>query len=382
MTTITIYYIVFSQALFTTIILYNLKNKSSSTNLLVALIAWASLHILFNILRYSYPDSFSRFMPLEPFVFAIGPLMLLYLRATLRKIPVTSTVNILHFIPYIFFFSLSLLYQDKPFVFRIQGFKNTNISVAMLIIYCVFSYISIFIYSILCWTNINKAKKNIEDFYSYEKSKKLIYWFRLLTITMFIMYTIPTLLGIMSVISQNDTFDTSIIITIGYGLICYMTVYFMIKSPEVFTGDETENPWELSTSAKKVSYGKSQLPKEMLDKYIEKLKALMDNDKIYLDPDLSLDEVAKKIGVPRHHITQALRVVLNKNFYLFLNEYRINEFKKRAIDPKYDKNTIISLAFDSGFSSKSSFNDIFKKFTGQTPTEYVEQAKMKAKSQI
>ena len=92
--------------------------------------------------------------------------------------------------------------------------------------------------------------------------------------------------------------------------------------------------------------------------------------------------MAKKIGVPRHHITQALRVVLNKNFYLFLNEYRINEFKQRAIDPKYDKNTIISLAFDSGFSSKSSFNDIFKKFTGQTPTEYVEKAKMKAQSQI
>ncbi len=132
MTTITIYYIVFIQALFTTIILYNLKNKSSSTNLLVALIAWASLHILFNILRYSYPDSFSRFMPLEPFVFAIGPLMLLYLRATLRKIPVTSTVNILHFIPYIFFFSLSLLYKDKPFEFRIQGIKNTNNRVAML----------------------------------------------------------------------------------------------------------------------------------------------------------------------------------------------------------------------------------------------------------
>lgn len=268
------------------------------------------------------------------------------------------------------------------FSFRIQGFKTSDTSNALLIVYCALSYVSVFVYSILCWTSISKAMKNIEDYYSFDKARKMVNWFKFLTIIFFIVYTIPTLIGIMSVVSKSDSFDTNIIYIYGNAVISYCTVYFLINSPEVFSGDNTESPLEISTLSKKVTYNKSQLPKETLDKCADRLVQLMEEKKVYLQTDLSLDDVANMLGYPRHYITQSLNIVLNKNFYLFVNEYRTKSFKEKVADKRYDKNTILSLAYDSGFNSKSTFNSIFKKFTGQTPTEYAEAVRKKRNNEF
>jgi AraC-like DNA-binding protein len=74
----------------------------------------------------------------------------------------------------------------------------------------------------------------------------------------------------------------------------------------------------------------------------------------------------------RHHLTQLLNEKLEKNFYSFINEYRIGEAIDRLNDPALQVN-ILSLAFDCGFNSKSSFNNYFKKITGSTPTAYRKQ---------
>jgi AraC-like DNA-binding protein len=74
----------------------------------------------------------------------------------------------------------------------------------------------------------------------------------------------------------------------------------------------------------------------------------------------------------RHHLTQLLNEKVEKNFYTFINEYRIGEAIDRLNDPSLQVN-ILSLAFDCGFNSKSSFNNYFKKITGHTPTSYRKQ---------
>jgi AraC-like DNA-binding protein len=116
-------------------------------------------------------------------------------------------------------------------------------------------------------------------------------------------------------------------------------------------------------------YERSGMDARMMDDYGTALVAFMQKSRIYLDPDLSLEVLATRMKMSRHHLTQLLNEKFEKNFYSFINEYRIGEAIDRLNDPSSQVN-ILSLAFDCGFNSKSSFNNYFKKITGSTPTAY------------
>lgn len=118
-------------------------------------------------------------------------------------------------------------------------------------------------------------------------------------------------------------------------------------------------------------YIKSGVDDKMMDKYEVTVRQFMQKTKVYLDPEMSLEQLAAKANIPKHHITQLLNERFGKNFYAFINEYRIAEAMERL---KTDGNlNILSLAYDCGFNSKSSFNTYFKKVTGLTPSAYKKQ---------
>ncbi len=119
-------------------------------------------------------------------------------------------------------------------------------------------------------------------------------------------------------------------------------------------------------------YERSGMDARMMDDYEAALAVFMQKSRIYLDPDLSLEVLATRMKLSRHHLTQLLNEKFEKNFYSFINEYRIGEAIDRLNDPSLQVN-ILSLAFDCGFNSKSSFNNYFKKITGYTPTAYRKQ---------
>jgi YesN/AraC family two-component response regulator len=99
--------------------------------------------------------------------------------------------------------------------------------------------------------------------------------------------------------------------------------------------------------------------------------ALMENG-LYLKTDLTLNDLAEKLQVPSYLVTMALNNGLKKTFYDLVNGYRVEEAKRLLLDPKTKNNKILALGFDSGFNSKTTFNTVFKKFTGLTPTEFRE----------
>jgi AraC-like DNA-binding protein len=119
-------------------------------------------------------------------------------------------------------------------------------------------------------------------------------------------------------------------------------------------------------------YERSGMDANMMNDYEAALAAFMQKSRIYLDPDLSLEVLATRMKMSRHHLTQLLNERVEKNFYTFINEYRIGEAIDRLNDPSLQVN-ILSLAFDCGFNSKSSFNNYFKKITGTTPTAHRKQ---------
>jgi AraC-like DNA-binding protein len=116
-------------------------------------------------------------------------------------------------------------------------------------------------------------------------------------------------------------------------------------------------------------YEKSGIDAAKLDEYEAALAAFMKKSRIFLDPDLSLEGLATKMKMPKHHLTQLLNDRIKKNFYNYINEYRISEAVAQIEDRPKEVN-ILSLAFDCGFNSRSSFNNYFKKITGNTPSGY------------
>ena len=105
-------------------------------------------------------------------------------------------------------------------------------------------------------------------------------------------------------------------------------------------------------------------------KYNDIVIDIITSDKLFLDSDLTLKKLSEKCNLNAYVLTSVLNNNLNKSFYNFVNEYRIEEVKSRLLNSEYDNYTLLAIGLDCGFSSKSTFNSIFKKFTGQTPNQF------------
>jgi AraC-like DNA-binding protein len=131
--------------------------------------------------------------------------------------------------------------------------------------------------------------------------------------------------------------------------------------------EQEEKVEEKATASK---YEKSGLRDDMANEYLEKVLSFMQIKKPFLQGDLTLQEMADQLEISKHHLTQVINERLHKNFYQFINEYRIEEVKRRMILPENDNITILGIAYDCGFNSKSAFNKIFKQVVGTTPSQY------------
>ena len=146
------------------------------------------------------------------------------------------------------------------------------------------------------------------------------------------------------------------------------TLKSVAKETSPITSPEENEPRILIIETTK-RYQKSGIDETDLSLYEEKILKHIKKNKPYLDAELSLEDLAKQTGIPKHHVTQTLNDKMEKSFYQFINEYRIEEAKCKLKNEK-EEVSMLSLAFDVGFNSKSSFNNNFKKLTGHTPSSY------------
>jgi AraC-like DNA-binding protein len=114
----------------------------------------------------------------------------------------------------------------------------------------------------------------------------------------------------------------------------------------------------------------SSLSTAELERCAERLVGCMEADKPHLDPSLSVDELALKLGVPSWQLSRVLNTAFRQNFFNFVNSHRVEEAKRQLEDPALNARTMLRILHESGFNSKSTFNDAFKRHTGMTPSEY------------
>jgi AraC-like DNA-binding protein len=111
----------------------------------------------------------------------------------------------------------------------------------------------------------------------------------------------------------------------------------------------------------------------LASRYQNRLLAAMESQKLYLNTDLSMVDMARDLSIPAKHLSYVINTMLHSNFYDFINFYRIEESKGLLVHPETGKKNILQIAFCVGFNSKSTFNAAFKKHTGMTPSEFRKQ---------
>jgi AraC-like DNA-binding protein len=122
-----------------------------------------------------------------------------------------------------------------------------------------------------------------------------------------------------------------------------------------------------------VRYRNSSLPEEHLREAMSRLEQYMTNEKPYLSGDLSLTHLAERLAFSPNQLSQILNEGFGENFYRFVNRYRVEESKRLLLDPAFAHYSVLGIAFQAGFSTKSTFNKTFKELTGLAPSEFVKQ---------
>jgi YesN/AraC family two-component response regulator len=117
---------------------------------------------------------------------------------------------------------------------------------------------------------------------------------------------------------------------------------------------------------------KALLGKEEAEDYRQKLIDLIEQQEVFLDAGLTLRSLAGQIDIHPNKLSWLINEMHEQNFNQFINNYRIEHFKKLAVDPEKSQFSIIGLAYDSGFNSKTVFNTYFKKSTGQSPKAWIQ----------
>ena len=146
----------------------------------------------------------------------------------------------------------------------------------------------------------------------------------------------------------------------------YSCGYVAIQKPNLFHSDIRfpKKPEE--------KYQKSALTDQIAEDYKIKLLQYIENEKPYLNHDLTLPELAKHLKISHHYISQVINSHFNQNFFEFINQYRVEHAKKLLLDPNYNNQNLSEIGYLSGFNSTSVFNSAFKKAQDQTPRQFRE----------
>ena len=149
-------------------------------------------------------------------------------------------------------------------------------------------------------------------------------------------------------------------------LFIVLVLFKVLRNPGLFSVWEEKQIEQAAEVNKPVEIAISE-EKENL---YSQLKRYMQQNKPYLDPELTLDALAGQLQAKPKLLSQTINEIAKQNFFEFINNYRIEEAKHLLTNPKDKKITVLEVMYEVGFNSKSSFNTLFKKQTGITPSEF------------
>ena len=390
--------------LFLLLLLISKKNKSFADKILTTWLLIIGCHLSLYVLSFQ-PITINKIHQMGlsiPFPFLHGPFLYLYTAAVTNQLPPKKFLW-LHLLPAVLVVSMALPFFISSAGYKMEVFNNNGKGyLTFLNVAGLFMKLSGIIYVAWSFILLRKHKKNIGNLFSYEEKINLN-WLRYLIYALLVVWVIVIFI-------QKDSF------IFGAVVICiFFLGFFGIKQMSIFVQQEnslagsftsnkpirteeqpvlsykediipaTENQDEPDANCRrelekssikeaesvKQKYSNSGLSEKMAIEIHERLDQLMTHEKTYTEPELSLAMLAGKLNVHPNYLSQVINEKEGKSFFDYINNLRVEEFKRLISLPGSNRFTFLSLAYDCGFNSKSSFNKNFKKVTGVSPSEYI-----------
>jgi len=334
--------------------------------------------------------------------FTFGPFLFLYTKYLINPKKQFSPPEALHFAPFLVLVSIYFIVFKDRFILKAFAF---SISIST------FFLVTSVIYTAMVFWYLRKFRKTIRpNVFSYDTTSNRLFWLNYISVIFLITYVIYFITKFYSAFSGADSAGLETIPSIGLMIMTYSVSYFAIKQPNLFKDEaefeddeglyrrkvsdvianmkqeeatpesvvETvvpsiiETPKQEETGATSPAVPKTEVQELSPEKakQLQKMQQYMLSAKPFLNPELTLQDLSAKLNIPKHQLTMLFNNHLGKNFFEYINEYRIEETKLRMLDPAYEHLTLVAIAYECGFNSKSTFNTFFKHATGLTPTEW------------
>lgn len=364
-----ILYIGISQSLFAGILIAIKKPRVLANQILSA---WL-LIICAEMIIVLVNETLVELYPIKIMPYTYGPLLLLYAKWMTTEQPRFDPRYLWHFAPFFIFLIASLIFIDERVMRGTDGFLVVDRFVSFRIVYAVTFFVSITAYSIATFVVINRHQRRLKELVSYSTGKITLQWLLGLSITFYTGYVLMFILGGIDILVGFMPFDPYEISFIGLTILTFLFGVFGFNQPVIFEevvrfrDDDLVSAKEQNTS----KYQHSGLKKKDIRGYMEAIEQHMEEEKPYLNRELTIYDLSGQLQIPRHILSEVINEHMGKNFYHLINDYRVEEVKKRLENPDFKHLTILAIAYDSGFNAKSSFNTIFKEKTGSTPSEYL-----------
>lgn len=325
-----------------------------------------------------------------PFPLLHGPLLYLY-TAEVTNQKVIGRFRILHFVPFVLSYLPFIGFISSPAEHKIFVYQNNGLGYETVMNFMLFAIIiSGIVYVALSLRLLAKHKQIIRSQFSYAEKINLA-WLR------YLIYGIAAIWIVVIFGNDSATYGAAVLFVIFLG-------YFGIKQVGIFTQKlppespsavrgqseiEIPKPDFISETPpdplntietpvveepKKAKYQKSSLNAAAAENIHTLLMKVMREKKLYTNPELTLAELAQELNVHPNNLSQVINTYEQKSFYDYINSKRVEEFKGIVSLPENQRFTLLGLAQDCGFNSKTSFNRNFKNATGLSPTEYLKQA--------
>jgi AraC-like DNA-binding protein len=387
-----------SIAFFLTLLLLAKKNKSLADKILGAWLTVMCIHLCLFKLRYlSGNIHYSFLLGIESHLPLLhGPFLYLYTAAMTNQLPANKKLLLLHFIPPLLSALLFAGFYVLPAEQKLEIYKNKGAGYEMQIAVNIAAiYISGIFYVCWCYILLRRHKLNIAEQFSYTEKINLN-WLR------YLVYGIGVIWVVVLIGEDEWIFSAVVLFVLLLGFFgirqagifsqANQLVILQEKKAEeaeviaekdvlentapglnqqgvIYTGDSADDP---VTTKKK--YSKSGLTDEQAGQLQKELTRLMEKEKLFTESELTLSDLAARLNIHPNYLSQVINEKEETNFYDYINTLRIEEFKKIAALPENEKYTLLTLAYECGFNSKSSFNRYFKKVNGLSPSEYMRSA--------
>lgn len=349
---LTLVWIGFCQSLFAAALMFSKKNISLSDRILsgwLALLAFDFLSCALNYEIFNKPLLISSFL-------LFNPAMYLYITALTRDDFKLKWIHLFHLLPFLFFgiytyvirepFSLDTFFlRDKQYTYRM--------------IFGVANIVSWLVYNPMSIVQVHRHRMHLRsEFSNIERNEKLGWVLGVLVF--YVMYCLFAF--IITVLTFYDNLNPLSPHFYNYStllLLVYVMSFYGLRQTQVIAKMPISEP----------PYSHSGLSVDTKESIHRKIVQYFEREKAYLNPDLSMALLSEAIHTPKYQITEVLSTEIGKNFFNFVNYYRVEAVKQMLLDPT-NNFSIEAIGYECGFSSKSSFYTVFKNMTGQTPDSF------------